>query len=729
MTQIRQISFVNAKGKTVRILLEKEGASFSNQKFPVTGYRFRWQLSEFGFGGLNQIVTLDIFDDGELFDILRDGRRQDVQIRILIGDKELFRGFPDYEQLKRFPKRSERREFQAVFYNPVGFKTEITFNEQVTLDVVNENTGFLSDVVVNFFGGSYRISTLIRSLLREYGKNLLTNHDWTQQENSFVPSGNVFNLYNQTWVNTVFAREIEKGLMFTETCNIVSRSFWFRFGWSYKHQAPLAIKMTGGFNGEYQLVELGNLIVAGTGQANNDDFIIDTEVRINETIVHSPNYQVEEIDDNKLNFINDEVEEKDIQPYLSTTYERDGEERENRPIEFTQTNPDDSILADSFTYDEIPFDIVEDGFSSLGDPVPTRVYTLSGSEADIRVPPPLGYSRGGIFYDLTEINAREHMDIRQDKGLNRSFAYTEILDPMIPYIWDNHVWLFWRGEYDLFREETVVKDSIGISGDFYIPEPEEQLQVFTESGTWDWEAAGEPETVDVLVVAGGGSGGSIASFNNGSGGGGAGGVIWQENLPVSANVNVTVGDGGLGDTNGAANNGENSAFDSLIAIGGGHGGGFDGSTVSPQSGGSGGGATGLSSASSGASGTTNQGNNGGNSSGNNDRAGGGGGGFSEPGTEGVQGKAGDGGDGIDMSAIFGTEFGDGGWFAGGGGGGKRNSDNIGVGGKGGGANGNRGGAGEDAIPNTGGGGGGMGESPGSRGGHGGSGIVIVRWFT
>lgn len=49
---------------------------------------------------------------------------------------------------------------------------------------------------------------------------------------------------------------------------------------------------------------------------------------------------------------------------------------------------------------------------------------------------------------------------------------------------------------------------------------EEVIEVFTESGTWDWEAAGKPETVDVLVVGGGGGGAYGGSSIGGNGGSG-----------------------------------------------------------------------------------------------------------------------------------------------------------------------------------------------------------------
>ena len=461
MTQIRQIEFVNAKGNTVRIILESETGALSNQKFEVTGIRFRWELSEFGFGGLNQIVTLDIFDDGIVFDLLATGRRQDVRIRIFINDKEIFRGFPDYEQLKRFPKRQEKREFQAVFYNVVGFKNEMSYNDQIQRTILDG--GFTRDFSINFFGNSSRIATIFNSLFQEYDKNLLVNHDWESQQSDFVLTGQTYNVLNQTYLNTNFAFPQFDDLTFTELCNIVSRSFFFRYGYSYKHQAPLLSKITMGFDGSYQIIELGDEIMVGIGEAGTDGFILDTNIFLNDTIVHTPDYSVEVLDDFKINFLNEDVEQSEVEPYMAITYERNGEEHENRPIVFTQPNPDDTILADSFRYDLINHDANDDSFAGLSGGGLYRMFVLTESGGFLLVQPPLGFRdiEIGGFMDLTEIMAKSHMTLRSETNKNRSFVYKEILDPMIPYIWDNRIWHLWRGEYDLFSEETIVKDSIG----------------------------------------------------------------------------------------------------------------------------------------------------------------------------------------------------------------------------------------------------------------------------
>ncbi len=107
-----------------------------------------------------------------------------------------------------------------------------------------------------------------------------------------------------------------------------------------------------------------------------------------------------------------------------------------------------------------------------------------------------------------------------------------------------------------------------------------------------------PLTIDVLVVAGGGAGGSYHT-TNGNGGGGGGGVIHKESYSIPAGAyDVRVGDGGggiqwlasnSGHNNRVGNQGEDSAFGTLVAFGG--GGGSGQASGAGRAGGSGGGAS------------------------------------------------------------------------------------------------------------------------------------------
>ncbi len=275
---------------------------------------------------------------------------------------------------------------------------------------------------------------------------------------------------------------------------------------------------------------------------------------------------------------------------------------------------------------------------------------------------------------------------------------------------------------------------------------------------------GEDTEVDVLIVGGGGAG----AGRHGAGGG-AGGLVFVPGFNVSEqSYSVSVGSGGLGliDTTatGSAQQGDNSTFGPITALGGGRAG-FQSSGQGfgrPGGSGAGGnydntsnvipGGAGQQPSQAGLSGAPyGFGNSGGSSRRTSGSAypGGGGGGAGASGQSVVNGNGGIGGIGLSsvtiggvsysFAELFGSGFGQPSeyqrFFAGGGGGGVWQSNTpanggLGGGGRGGTANTNISNGG-DGIPNTGGGGGGAGgrttgQSAG-RGGNGGSGIVLVRY--
>ncbi len=247
-----------------------------------------------------------------------------------------------------------------------------------------------------------------------------------------------------------------------------------------------------------------------------------------------------------------------------------------------------------------------------------------------------------------------------------------------------------------------------------------------------------PISVEYLVVAGGGGGGAIIGGNMGDvgGGGGGGGVLTGNSSITAAQTYViTIGAGSVSTDNSLPENGSNSSFDSVIAIGGGKGG-----TVAETGylGGSGGGA-GMINPSTlttrvGGSGTPGQGFSGGRAQTTPNRTGGGGGGGGAGGNSSPS-KPGDGG--IGFLAFDGNRY-----SGGGGGAGGQGPSNRGIGGAGGGGPGayNLGSPsfawstspsdGRNATVNTGGGGGGgatITTGVNNYGGNGGSGIVIIRY--
>jgi hypothetical protein len=258
----------------------------------------------------------------------------------------------------------------------------------------------------------------------------------------------------------------------------------------------------------------------------------------------------------------------------------------------------------------------------------------------------------------------------------------------------------------------------------------ETTDSFTSTGSATWTCPSGITGIKLLVVAGGGGAGRSTWA---PGGGGAGGLAYISNYTVTEGTtyNLSVGAGGAGSTtgDGTGDLGTDSVFDSsdseetITAKGGGGGGTY---VNPPTSGGSGGGGGANSSGDNGGA-SSNQaadfgsytsvgfGNSGGN--GSTESLGGGGQGGGAGGTPA----------GKDYSSVFGTGYGESGWFSGGGGGGSMSESGgsgPSSGGQGGGGDGTTG-TGGNATVNTGGGGGGGKENAG--GGSGGSGVILIKY--
>jgi hypothetical protein len=250
-----------------------------------------------------------------------------------------------------------------------------------------------------------------------------------------------------------------------------------------------------------------------------------------------------------------------------------------------------------------------------------------------------------------------------------------------------------------------------IGGDLIVSSGSRMYHVYKNVGTSSF-AMGDPSITNVEVLAVAGGGGSPGRYCGG--GGGAGGLVYSASFTVLPNtpLQVTVGDGGLGYTNG-----QNSTFSTVTAIGGGAGGTLDIDGPSPGlNGGSGGGGGGRNSPGTtiSGSGTVGQGFDGG--SGGYSLTSGGGGGAGGSGSNAPGSVGGSGSFYPQFSNVGGSPAG---WFAGGGGG-VISYNNSGPGGIGG------GGTGVDGVLNTGGGAGGYSlDARTNR--KGGSGIVIVSY--
>jgi Ca2+-binding RTX toxin-like protein len=270
------------------------------------------------------------------------------------------------------------------------------------------------------------------------------------------------------------------------------------------------------------------------------------------------------------------------------------------------------------------------------------------------------------------------------------------------------------------------------------------VQTHTAVGTISWTPHADVADVYYLVVGGGGGGGG----RHGGGGGGGGLVTNWGGTAYSVTTTpytITVGDGGSFTQTSPTNqsigqNGQNSVFDSVVALGGGGGGSYTANNTDTGGSGGGGGGVGPTTGGSGdgraenrdgglgaqtdSGGGTGYGNDGGTGAGPGATAGntggGGGGGAGTAGSIASGANGGNGGDGF-VSDITGKNV----YYAGGGGGGGQTSG--GTGGLGGGGNGsnNTPTPGVDGL--GGGGGGARSQTTSATGADGGSGTVILRY--
>jgi hypothetical protein len=259
---------------------------------------------------------------------------------------------------------------------------------------------------------------------------------------------------------------------------------------------------------------------------------------------------------------------------------------------------------------------------------------------------------------------------------------------------------YWTGEINLVKAyqralspieiTTQYDETVGRYNDITV------IETFTSVGSTSWVAPAGVQVVECLVVGGGGGGGN--GYDNAGGGGGGGGMVLAGTLTVvpGRSYTVTVGAGGLGGANARDNNaglpGNNSAFGSITAFGGGNG-------LGSRTGGIAGVAQ-IGNISSATGGSGSGGGNGGK----------GGGGASGAGTANSGSTGGAGGTGISSSIGGSAVF-------------------YGIGGAG--ANAGTQNAGVNGLSNRGNGGraGGAGTANSTGGGNGGSGIVIIKYAT
>jgi hypothetical protein len=281
------------------------------------------------------------------------------------------------------------------------------------------------------------------------------------------------------------------------------------------------------------------------------------------------------------------------------------------------------------------------------------------------------------------------------------------------------------GTFKVKKSPAVYMTATG--GDLITTSGSYKIHTFTTVGTSSFtiSSVGSTPSIEYLIVGGGGAGGS----NNNCGGGGAGGLIYNTASLSAGAYAVTIGQSGSvasGVSNG--NNGGDSTFNGLIALGGGGGGGSTAGSNGGSGGGNGGGgfsgtgtvsAIGLQPTSS----YGGFGNNGGASAGASSYPGGGGGGAGAAGNNGSGANGGNGG--IGKAYAFAGAL----TYYAGGGGGSLNPGTPGTGGLGGGGNGvsSNPSAGANATGYGSGGGGGLSAGSGGVGGAGSPGIILIKY--
>lgn len=492
MTQTHIIEWTAGAGQAMSMSLEQQGATAGTALLPVSGVsRLRWGLSEFGFGGLNQEITVNIVDttSDTFFGLLSNVRRQDIRIVIKSDGDTLFIGYPDYQQIASFPYKEGRREISVKFYNPIGLKVALSRRQADNIFSFNQSTEGGNPIP-----GMVRVHQILRSLMSEYGGNILYSHRWRQQEGIESTANNpgvalqyddtCYLMFNQIWV-ALDTFGADSG--FAEGVNQLARSFWFRYGWSFVHQKPFVCQQDIGRVPDdagaypYIVIELQAGVIGQSQTAVNRPDITNAQMGDfdNETFYRF----LPALDENKINILRNDPRSLYIDPYSEIRYS-------DLSGGFLKENPQDDLLSESyssssplnpFSYDELdeqPGDVAV---------MVDRSFFTSPPDPDIKPQSPFRFS-DPYFYTFgsgldgkklrqahlhesainenplpaNELNAELHMLIRKDVQHKYRFEYMGYLDPMLNYQFNGKIITLYEGEYDLRTGETLINKSMSI---------------------------------------------------------------------------------------------------------------------------------------------------------------------------------------------------------------------------------------------------------------------------
>ena len=468
-SKIASIETPSAKRNPVTFELWERGAATANPmpKFPVYGYRLRFNFSQFGFGVLNSSLTLDIVDtDTDLYySKFNNVLRNLYGVRITVDGKEVFWGFPDKQQITRRIFATGIRGVRVVFYNPIQYLQQIEYDNPLIYDalkstVANSGTALSPSAEEDLIRyGRFFQDFVFADFLQSPSFTPITKQPFTVVHN-FIPGvswDSEIALDNQQIFNGLFFdRRIyeNSGLSVAEVFNSVIRYMWCRAGYSITDQAPCIYQMDE--KGTADIAKFGEVIPLrpNTWVPNPFDPSDLPFGFINE--ITRSSYTLPELKREK--FLRGTTA-TDVNPYREVTYFNPAES-------FTAINANipDPFLADRFG----PFEIVSDAAEAGNVPERLRMFSVTGTTGVLVAPL--------RFFDLqsdpSAVNvwphprliANLHADWRNDVRVDLRGTYDGILDPMRNYStdFDANTYIITRGEYDVFREQTTIIDSISI---------------------------------------------------------------------------------------------------------------------------------------------------------------------------------------------------------------------------------------------------------------------------
>lgn len=442
---IYSISTEDAQGNTVEYQLLEKGVAAGSGFFPITGSKLRFSLSRFGVGILNSQLTLDIVDDasGTFYDIFNNQLRDKYAVRVLVAGNEIFRGISDWQQIKRFPYKQGKNQIQVVFYNPLMWYRDIGYYESGYDTILAGLTPDTADVPAQFC----RFADIFNSLLfAQYGLSgdvLKVAHGFRCEND--INTGILGQTGSEVLFNVLHtsANIFDEGINVSDIAVQIANTFGVRIGWSYNAALPMVAKNDLGRNGStYDFAVLND----------TTKMIYNGNYKVNETNGEE-SATLPEIEESKIVRQDFEPVAEDILAYGTVRYIEP-----NREFSLDNPNYMDIYALPTFSAPSIQFN--PDDSASL------RI--LSGTGSSNPTFPLPGKFRDPEFdntlYFISELMARLRMDWRGDQRRNFKFHYLGYLDPMENYTtdFDDNVYIITKGEYDLIKGVTIVKDSTSI---------------------------------------------------------------------------------------------------------------------------------------------------------------------------------------------------------------------------------------------------------------------------